>query len=393
MNRRSFLEACVLLASAPLTDTLCGSFGSELDAGDGKKWNVLFPRGTWHGANLKSVGGSITLDDAMFSEMIGNWQAAGKPKLPIRKTHLHLVKDDPDLQASYGKLEDFRITERGLETLTDWNDAGRAEVKSGRFASWSPEWHPKHQDRRTGELKGWWLSGTALTNDPFFHSMPPVAATTAPAAGSSTDSNPNQEQMMNEEQRKQWALALGLKADATIEECIKASNAQGVALAAALEKAKALTASTSPDALNALIASALEPMKAEQKKLADENAKLKAEGLAKDVDALIADGKRQGKALEPMRKVIVAAASRSIEEAKELVALIPATVTVQAAGYNSKEEGILTAQAASDKLTVIANENAAKGISAPMEVAMAQNPDLAKAAQILTTTVVPSPKN
>lgn len=393
LTRRSFLDIAVLLAAAPLTDTLCGSFGSELDAGDGKKWNVLFPRGTWHGRNLKSIGGSITLDDKMFEEVIANWAAAGKPKLPIRKTHLHLVKDDPALQESFGDLEDFRITAAGLEALTDWNDDGRALVKSRKFRSWSPEWHPSHEDRRTGEAKGWWLSGTALTNDPFFHTMPPVAATTAPAAGSSTDPNPNQEQHMTKEQLQKMALSLGLKADATVEEVLKAQAEVGVKLAAAETERKALVATTSPEALNALIATALEPMKVEQKKLSDENAKLKAENLAKDVETLIADGKRQGKALEPLRKLIVAAASRSLDEAKELIAGIASTVPLTAAGYDLKTEGMLTAQAASDKLTVIANENAAKGIAAPMEVAMQQHPDLAKAAQPLTQSVSNPNKN
>lgn len=357
-------------------------------AAESAKWNVLFPRGKWHGANLKPIGGSIDLDSGLLEEMVANWEAAGRPKLPVRKTHRHLdddvpAVDRPQLERAFGWLTDLRVTAQGLEALTEWTPEGRSEVEGGAYAFWSPEWQPKHVDRRSGEVKGWWLSGTALTNDPFFNEMPPVAAAVLP-----TDQPAEQEQSpMNEEQLKQLRASLGLAADASVEIVLKAASqvtADVRTLKATAEKQPTLTA-----AVQEAVKAAVEPLNA-QLKAAD--AKL----LELEVTGLIATAKRgdgkQGRAIVDEKvkpvllKLIAAESSRDegLKAASAYLEAIPCTVPMAAKGYGTREEGALTASVAHEKLNAIANELAAKGTKAPMEQALLLHPELAQAARALT---------
>lgn len=322
---------------------LRGSFQTSVDAsGDGPKWNVLFPRGTWHGENLRSIGGSLTIDDDFLGEVVANWNAAGRPPLPIRKTHQHL---DPDvkplerleLEAAYGLLTDLRVTVAGLEVLADWNDAGRAEVKSGAFNFWSPEWTPTHVDRRTGERRGWWLQGTALTNDPFFNSMPRVAASVAAAP----THQPNKEHTMKPELLKRLKAALKMPEDTSDEDlvasCEKATASYVAASAATAELETKLTAS---------LTAAVTPLQAQLKAATEKVIVLEAEAnsakaalLDRDVDALMTSAKLEGKAVEPMREFVVSAAKRDgIEAAKKLVAALPVTVPLKELGLKGDGE-------------------------------------------------------
>lgn len=348
-------------------------------ASDGAKWNVLFPRGQWHGANLKPIGGSIDLDSGLLEEMVANWQAAGRPKLPVRKTHRHLdddvpAVDRPQLERAFGWLTDLRVTAAGLEALTEWTPEGRAEVEGGAFAFWSPEWQPRHVDRRSGDVKGWWLSGTALTNDPFFNEMPPVAA-----AVLSTDPPAAQEQHpMNEEQLKMLRASLGLAADATVEAVLKAASQLGAdvkTLKASVEKQPTITAAVQ-EAVKPLVEQ-LETLKAEKAK-ADEAL------FAKDVDDVIESAKREGFACEPMRaSVALVAKASGLEEAKKLArsaaklastttgagaAGTADTVKASVAEYNRLvEEGVKAGQSAAvaaRNVNVSHPELAAKAFSA-----------------------------
>jgi len=358
------------------------------------KWNLLLPRGTYHGANLAPVGGSITIDDALLAEMVGNWQAAGSPPLPVRKTHRHLDEDVPakdrgELEKAFGFLTSLRVTADGLEALTEWNPAGKATVAAREFAFWSPEWQPKHRDRRTGELRGWWLSGTALTNDPFFNEMPPVAAS---ADTETTDPNPqHQEKHMNEEQMKALRAALGLPADATPEQILAA---QSKLTASAKSAHVTLTAAD----VQSAVETALEPLKASLKAEQEKSAVLSASLLERDLDRLIADKKRGdgklGRALvdekvKPVLIKLVAAegsTAEGLKSAADYLDAIPCTITMQAVGIEGSKEVAVSASSAHEKLTMLANDLAAKGTKAPMEVAMATHPELAAAARSLTTS-------
>ena len=361
-------------------------------AADAAKWNVLFPRGKWHGANLKPIGGSIDLDSGLLEEMVANWQAAGRPKLPVRKTHRHLdddvpAVDRPQLERAFGWLTDLRVTASGLEALTEWTPEGRAEVEGGAFAFWSPEWQPKHVDRRSGEVRGWWLSGTALTNDPFFNEMPPVAAAVSP-----TDPPAEQEQNpMNEEQLKQLRASLGLAADASVEVVLKAASqvtADVRTLKAGVEKQPTLTA-----AVQEAVKAAVEPLNAQLKAADAKLLELEVAGLittAKRGDGKLGRAIVDDKVKPVLVKLIAAESSREegLKAAAAYLEAFPCTVPMQASGYGAKEEGRLTAEVAHQKLLAAADELKAKGFkgSTAMEQALLLNPQLAQAARALTLT-------
>jgi phage I-like protein len=278
------------------------------------KWNLVFPRGEWHGPNLASIGGSIVIDDAMLREVVANWQAAGKPPLPVRKTHAHLDEADPvkrlELEKAVGLLADMRVTAQGLEVLTEWNDAGVAAVQSGEWNFWSPEWAPQHTDRRTGDTRGWWLSGVALTNDPFFHTMPAVAASTAIPPGSPTG-KPNKGQSMN---YAKIAAALGMPEDST-EEAILAECSKMKASSGAMQAS-----------LTAAVQKAVQPVELQLKAATERIATIEAEKakaaealFERDVHDVIESAKREGYACEPMRASIALVAKASgLDEAKKL---------------------------------------------------------------------------
>lgn len=357
---------------------LRGAFpGSRLDiSGEGAKWNLLFPRGEWHGANLAPIGGSIVIDDAMLSEMVANWRAAGSPPLPVRKTHLHLDEDvpavdRPELQKSYGLLTDFRVTPAGLEALTDWTEEGRACVRAGEFNFWSPEWNPRHVDRRTGETKGWWVSGTALTNDPFFNSMPRVAASSHAAP---THSNPIKENSMNPELKKRMKMALKCSEDCTDEE-----------LVAAVEKSGSATASSIPTA--EVITAAVAPVKAEVDTLRAELKKRDAAILERDVDALVATAKQgDSKSGRAINDVLVATAkkiavSEGLTAAKSFLEALPLSVPLKATGVTGDVDTVLSAEAAAKKLNARAAELRAANVKNPTEVAINEMPEVAAIAQ------------
>jgi phage I-like protein len=320
-------------------NTLRGSFGTRIDGGEGKVWNLLFPKGEWHGANLKPIGGSIVIDDAMLSEMVANWRDAGRPPLPIRKTHLHLEVEPsaelPELEAAYGLLEDFRVTAQGLEALTSWSDEGRDEVRSGRWNFWSPEWQPKHVDRRTGEVKGWWLSGTALTNSPFFNSMPRVAASVVAAPTHQPHTKGN---TMNPELKKRLKMALKCAEECSDEELVASCEKMSASLSAS---------DVTTEKLTAAVKLAVDPLELKLKASEEETAKLKASLVSRDVEALLSDAKLAGKPVESMREFVTAAAQRDgLDAAKKLVAALPVVISTKEQGISGKEDGGEKLQAA-----------------------------------------------
>lgn len=379
----------VLCAHAPRVPMLRAQFSHALSA-EGK-WNLLFPRGTWHGANLAPIGGSINLDSGLLDEMVANWEAAGKPKLPVRKTHRHLDDDVPakdrlELEKSFGWLTDLRVTAQGLEALTEWTPAGKAAVEGGEFAFWSPEWQPRHRDRRTGETKGWWLSGTALTNDPFFNEMPPVAASADDAEEKSTDPT-HKEQHMTKEQLEALRTKLGLAADATVEQILTASSKL-------VEERDTLKAETSkPATLPAeVITAAVAPVKAQVDALTAELAKRDAALLERDVEAIVATAKRgDGKTGRAINDVLVAtakklAATDSLKAAADFLEALPLSVPLAAVGVAGVADEALSAEAAGKKLIARAEELRAKGDPTPMVTAMREMPRETLIAEGRTTT-------
>lgn len=321
------------------------------------KWNLIFPRGEWHGANLAPIGGSITIDDEMLSDVVANWVAAGKPPLPVRKTHAHLDESDPvkrlELEKAYGLLKDMRVTADGLEVLTEWNSAGAEAVRAGEWNFWSPEWQPSHTDRATGEKRGWWLSGVALTNDPFFNSMPAVAASSAIPPRSSTGNQLKGKQM----NYAKIAAALGMPEDSTEEAIIQACNS----MKAAFDMKPQMQAS-----LTAEVSKAIEPLRATVETLKAEVAKKDEALFARDVEDVIKAAKAEGFQCEPLRDAIVLVAkAKGLDEARKLAAASPKVnlTTTGVPGADGKK-AVASALEYSASLEKFSKESSLSGLAA-----------------------------
>jgi phage I-like protein len=314
-------------------------------------FNLLFPRGEWHGENLRPIGGSIVIDDAMLSEMVANWRAAGAPSLPVYKTHAHLDEDASaleraELSKAYGYLTDFRVTAAGLEAKTEWTPEGKRMIDEGEFAFWSPEWQPNHVDRRTGDLKGWWLSATALCSNPFFDSMPQLAAqlplNSMPRVAASVSVAPThqpetKETNMKPEFLKRMKAALKMAEECSDEEMVAACEkmAAGMGMYA--------SAVVSTESLTAAVKSAVEPLEGKLTAAQTEVNTLKAALLERDVTALIDGAKLAGKPVESLRVHIVAAASRDMAEAKALVDALPVVLSTKEKGHGNAGDAAVDA--------------------------------------------------
>lgn len=393
ISKRDF-STLFLADSVKREDVLCSLLVARdaLQVGTEPKWNLIFPRGTWHGPNFEKLGGSFTVDDAFMSEVIENWVAAGKPRIPVRWTHEHLKNTDPAkvplLDRKAANIIDLRATEAGLEGLTDWKPAGAKDIAEGVFDAWSAEWAPRHINRLTGKVGGWFLSGVALTSEPYFNLMPPVAAS-AHAEEKSTDTPNTKEQHMTKEQLELLRASLGLAADATVEQILKACSDQRAALVASEAKLKASETPTE------VITAAVAPVKAQLETLQAELKKRDEALLERDVDALVATAKRgDGKTGRAINDVLVATAKKlarsegGVAEAKGFLEAIPLTVPLKASGVTGAAEEPLTADAAQKKIAARSEELRAKGVKSPTEAAIKEMPDVALVASgVISTTI------
>lgn len=304
----------------------------ERDAA-GRVWCQLFPLGKW--ARRDFPGGELELTPSLFETFIANWRAAGAPALPVDYEH---KEDGP----ASGWIEDLRVSATGeLQGAIKWTDDAADDIKADRRRYLSPTWAMQHVNRRTGDKGGPWLFGAALTNSPFFDSMPRVAASAASAAQppttSTTEALAGQEKHMN---KKRICAALGIPEDCGDDEVMSAIEAKCKVSASLGEVEGKLTAA---------VKTAVEPLEAKLKAAEEETAKLKAERLAEQTEALIASAKGQGKSVEPMREFIVAAAKRDIDEAKRLVAALPVSMSTQEKGVTGGEVDEAKLQAAASK--------------------------------------------
>lgn len=253
-------------------------------------WNVIMPAGEWHRKDFPD--GVLKCDRGFFESVIANWKKIGSPGLPINRFHWGSSDDtrvtDPKAKAAVGFIEGLRINAGGdLEALTAWNADGKSDIEADRFRYVSPEFHENWRDASTGERQGPTLFGAALLNDPYFKTLPRLAAN-EPAEG--------EEHVMT---REELIKLYGLKADATDAD-IKAAAQRGadaVKTAADLDekrKASEVRAGSLEDELK----KANEAREASDKRIAalESDAKKAAEAKLKaDTDALCAKLQGEGR--------------------------------------------------------------------------------------------------
>lgn len=321
----------------------------ERDA-EGRVWTQLFPLGTWHRSDFP--GGKVDLTAQFLASFITSWKAGGSPPLPLDYDH-------NEKGPASGWIEDLRQSPTGeLEGAVKWTDDAAAEIKADKRRYLSPTWSMQHVNRRTGEKGGPWLYGAALLNDPFYDSMPRVAAA-APS--------PQPEHPMNEDQLKILRANLGLSATATIDEILQ-FKLEG------------------PEKLTAAVKAAVDPLELKLKASQDEVAALKASAetekttrFAEQVAALVADGKREGRALDALVATELFKAAKTVDQVKAAIAAVPPTVPLTMKGNPGAPEA-LTAANARSKYDAIVAEKVKAGVPYrdAARAATAENPDIAK---------------
>lgn len=352
-------------AAAPL--------GVERDS-QGRVWCQLFPLETWHRSDFP--GGKLELTPALMQQFLANWRSAGAPPLPVDYEH-------EEQGPASGWIEDLRLGPAGeLQGAIKWTDEAAEDIKADKRRYLSPTWAMQHSNRRTGTKGGPWLYGAALTNSPFFDSMPRVAASAAaPTTHHPTEALRGEEQHMD---KKRICAALGLPEETEDEKVMEAIEA-AMKKTASHEDAAKLHASDVEKHT-----AALKDTEAKLKASQDEVAALKASVLERDVDSLIASGKAAGKALEPMREfVLKAAVLGGLDEAKKFIASFPATVPVKAEGEPVKpEEKPLDTAAAKARFEMLVEEQLKAGAKSTDAYRLVQraHPELAAKAFPSTST-------
>jgi hypothetical protein len=272
--------------------------GVEKDAA-GRVWCQLFPLGEWHRQDFP--GGKLMLTPALFGEFIQNWKAGGSPSLPVDYNH------DEDGPAS-GWIEDLRISEAGeLEGAVKWTESAAAAIKADEKRYLSPTWSMSHSNRRTGAKGGPWLYGAALLNDPFYDSMPRVAASAAP-----TPEN-------NMEFKKKLCAAMGLPEETSDDELCAAYVAACKATASATEETGKLTASlTAAAESTAKLQARVTELETNEKKHAADLAE-------RDFEAAFTASLSEGhQGLPDMKDTLKAIASSiNLDAAKKVMASLP----------------------------------------------------------------------
>ena len=293
--------------------------GVERDE-DGRVWCQLFPLGEWHRADFPN--GKLKLTPELLDQFINNWKAGGSPALPVDYNH------DEEGPAA-GWIEALRLSPDGvLEAAIKWTDAAAEDIKQDKRRYLSPTWAMKHANRRTGELGGPWLYGAALTNTPYYDSMPRVAA-----SDSSETTQPLPPALKAKEQqmdKKRICAALGLPEDTDDEKVMEAieAYAKAKAEAAPLDDEKEEEEKKEASAKASKLRAALEASTTETAKLAARVASLEADKAAMVEAAFerdFADVMKASKAgLATMKDTLHATAKAiGLDAVKSIVAALP----------------------------------------------------------------------
>lgn len=278
---------------------------TERDA-EGRVWCQLFPMGTWHRADFPKEG--LELDTRFFEELVEAWKAEGSPALPVDYHH-----EDQDEAA--GWIEDLRITSAGLEGAIKWTSDAAELIAQDKYRYLSPTWSMTHTVRTSGERGGAWLYGAGLLNDPFFHTMPRVAAS---AEAETAQPNPNKEQHMSFQKR--IAAAFGMPEDTSEDALVAAFDSFCKSKASQSETVEKLTAANKSSAAEAAkLAARVEVLEAADK--AHKEALFE-----RDFEAVFAAGLAEGRSGLPAMKDVLKATAKALpaadglESVKKLIA-------------------------------------------------------------------------
>ncbi len=315
------------------------------DAGDEAKpqWNMLMPIGEWHRADFPK--GGIKVDAALVSKFVANWKANGSPALPVDYHH-----EEGDIAS--GWIESLEARDDGLWGQIGWTKTARAHIVDDEYRYLSPTFALESTDRRSGKPQGPWLYGAALLNDPFFDSMPRVAASVIPDSTQPPTASVAKEQHLN---RKLLCARLGLAEDATDEQINAALEKFNASVG--VDEAKLKAAIAPFEAARAITEKALTAAQTENTALTARVVALEAAKTAVAVDALQQKLLSEGRITAAQQADVAEyAAAMGIEKATAFYAKQPQVVAVGERGVGSKGAGGETVATATAKITAAMGE-------------------------------------
>ena len=194
-------------AASPTTETATLLNRWRIESEDG--WILLAPVGEHpHQDGLQRI------TDEVVNRMVANWEADGRPQLPIDLDHRTYTREDDTESA--GWLQELAAREDGLYGRVRWSDLGESVLQGGRYRQLSPVWTVRtatsedHGKTRVVEPER--LLNVALTNQPNLQGLPYLSNSRGPA-------QPNHQ---SNRIMKEILKALGLKEGATEQEAVKA---------------------------------------------------------------------------------------------------------------------------------------------------------------------------
>lgn len=137
----------------------------SLPPGEAPDWIKIFPIGEWD----HPLHGRWVVDDAFCRQVVENHNA--------RVTGIDIALDlHHENTAAPGWIARLEYREDGVWAQVRWTPFGENLVKSGEYRYVSPEWYWDFVRPSDGVHFSNVLTGLALTNDPFFTSLPALVA-------------------------------------------------------------------------------------------------------------------------------------------------------------------------------------------------------------------------
>lgn len=150
--------------------------------GDGPIWNQVACVGAFKG----HPAGPFELNEAVFREIIENWERGGRKPIPVDFEHASEAEATAGSIPQKGApaqawIVDLRLSANGsgLDGLfDDWDPTARGYVKTKKYRFFSPAIRFGSRDKVTGRPIGARLTSGALTNQPFLDNLPALKART-----------------------------------------------------------------------------------------------------------------------------------------------------------------------------------------------------------------------
>ncbi len=267
---------------------LACSFDFPVEGVTNSAWHCLAVEGKWAG----HWQGAFSIDEPMMRQMVEK-NVSAKLATPVDYEHASVFGDHAPATGwiEPGNLQ-VRKADDGQHQLwgkVDWTPNAADQIRAREYRYLSPTIVFNTRDRKSGDLTGASLHSVALTNKPFLEELPEVRL-------NSVRENLvfEEERVMNEEQLKLMAKALGLPETATADEVTAASQRAGAALAdrSIALQALGLQADASGDAIKAAVLKLQKPVEGvDPKEFEAVQHKLAERDAADKVAAAMSEGK------------------------------------------------------------------------------------------------------